>query len=51
MTKAPPKSISGSTAPLAAVLSRPDEPGKRMRLSGSADQAEADKRTRRRNQE
>jgi hypothetical protein len=47
MTKAPPKSSSGSTAPLPAVLSRPDEPGKRMRLSGSADQAEADERTRR----
>jgi len=51
LTKAPPKSIAGSTAPLAAVLSRSNEPGKLVPRGGSADQAEAHKRTRRRKPE
>jgi hypothetical protein len=45
MTKPPPKPVSGNTAPLPAVLSRLAEPGEPMRLGGSADRAEADKRT------
>ena len=51
MTEAPTHSIPGSAAPLPAVGSRSGEPGKRVRRGGSAEAAEAYKRTRRRKPE